>query len=140
MTTESRGRRGRPARSEVYRRLDEAFEQLRTRMGGLPGPVEAEDIWKAIWFEEAHHSTALEGNTLVLKQVEQLLAEGRAVGRAALPSRPERERRRQDGPPTRLPSYSSGEAHLPLMIAGDDSRLRKAVVRGRRRAPAHPLC
>ncbi|TVR29258.1 MAG: Fic family protein, partial [Nitriliruptor sp.] len=33
-----------------------------------------------IWYEEAHHSTAIEGNTLVLKQVELLLAEGRAVG------------------------------------------------------------
>jgi hypothetical protein len=33
-----------------------------------------------IWFQEAHHSTAIEGNTLVLTQVEALLAEGRAVG------------------------------------------------------------
>ena len=49
-------------------------------MGGLPHPVEAADIWRGIWFEEAHHSTAIEGNTLVLKQVEKLLAEGRAVG------------------------------------------------------------
>ena len=30
--------------------------------------------------EEAHHSTAIEGNTLVQRQVEKLLAEGRAVG------------------------------------------------------------
>lgn len=29
---------------------------------------------------EAHHSTALEGNTLVLREVEQLLEKGRAVG------------------------------------------------------------
>jgi Fic family protein len=49
-------------------------------MGGLPIPLEAADIWRGIWFEEAHHSTAIEGNTLVLKQVEALLAEGRAVG------------------------------------------------------------
>ena len=49
-------------------------------MGGLPNPVEASQIWRGIWFEEAHHSTAIEGNTLVLKQVEVLLAEGRAVG------------------------------------------------------------
>ncbi|WP_320670803.1 Fic family protein [Patulibacter defluvii] len=34
--------------------------------------------------EEAHHSTAIEGNTLVLKQVEQLLDEGRAVGNKEL--------------------------------------------------------
>ena len=53
-------------------------------MGGLPSPVEAADIWRGIWYEEAHHSTAIEGNTLVLKQVEQLLAEGRAVGNKEL--------------------------------------------------------
>lgn len=49
-------------------------------MGGLPSPAQAAGIWRGIWFQEAHHSTAIEGNTLVLRQVEQLLAEGRAVG------------------------------------------------------------
>jgi hypothetical protein len=49
-------------------------------MGGLPDPAEAEGIWTTIWYEEAHHSTALEGNTLVLKQVERLLSDGVAVG------------------------------------------------------------
>ena len=34
--------------------------------------------------KEAHHSTAIEGNTLMLKQVEQLLDEGRAVGNKQL--------------------------------------------------------
>jgi len=75
---------GRPRREDIHRRLDEAFEDLRTRMGGLPNPSEAEGIWDSIWYEEAHHSTAIEGNTLVLKQVEQLLAEGRAVGNKEL--------------------------------------------------------
>jgi hypothetical protein len=64
----------------VYARLDMQIEELWQRMGGLPSPLEAADIWRGIWFEEAHHSTAIEGNTLVLKQVEVLLAEGRAVG------------------------------------------------------------
>jgi hypothetical protein len=58
--------------------------ELRERLGGLPSPVEAEGIWRGIWLEEAHHSTAIEGNTLVLKQVEALLAEGRAVGNKEL--------------------------------------------------------
>jgi Fic family protein len=53
-------------------------------MGGLPNPDDASDIWTGIWYEEAHHSTAIEGNTLVLKQVEALLAEGRAVGNREL--------------------------------------------------------
>jgi hypothetical protein len=49
-------------------------------VGGLPLPVEADAIWEGIWYEEAHHSTAIEGNTLVLKEVERLLREGKAVG------------------------------------------------------------
>ncbi len=77
-------RRGRPARAAVYERLRVQIGELRDRLGGLPSPVEAEGIWRGIWLEEAHHSTAIEGNTLVLKQVEQLLAEGRAVGNKEL--------------------------------------------------------
>ena len=72
--------RGRPRRADVYRQLDIQIKELRERLGGLPNPDEAADIWRGIWYEEAHHSTAIEGNTLVLKQVEQLLEEGRAVG------------------------------------------------------------
>ena len=71
---------GRPSHLEVYERLQVQVEELRENLGGLPLPEEAADIWRGIWYEEAHHSTALEGNTLVLKQVERLLAEGRAVG------------------------------------------------------------
>ncbi len=78
------GPRGRPSRSELYRRLRADVAELRGRLGGLPTPLEAADIWRGIWYEEAHHSTAIEGNTLVLKQVEQLLAEGRAVGNKEL--------------------------------------------------------
>lgn len=72
--------RGRPPRDVLYHRLDTQIDELWDRMGGLPSPLEAADIWRGIWFEEAHHSTAIEGNTLVLKQVEALLREGRAVG------------------------------------------------------------
>lgn len=78
------GRRGRPSRIAVYDRLHIQIGELRERLGGLPSPVEAEGIWRGIWLEEAHHSTAIEGNTLVLKQVEALLAEGRAVGNKEL--------------------------------------------------------
>ena len=72
--------RGRPSRKAVYGRLEEAIDDLRTRLGGLPSPVEAEAIWDELWHQEAHHSTALEGNTLILSEVRQLLDEGRAVG------------------------------------------------------------
>ncbi len=72
--------RGRPARATVYARLDAAIEELRDRLGGLPSPRESELIWDDIWHLEAHHSTALEGNTLVLREVEALLDKGRAIG------------------------------------------------------------
>lgn len=71
---------GRRSRTAIYGQLDEAVTELRTRLGGLPSPVEADDIWGDIWYQEAHHSTAIEGNTLVLRQVEALLREGQAVG------------------------------------------------------------
>jgi len=77
-------RRGRPSRDAVYERLDIQIDELWQRLGGLPRPDEARDIWRGIWFEEAHHSTAIEGNTLVLKQVEALLEQGRAVGNKEL--------------------------------------------------------
>jgi Fic family protein len=41
-------------------------------------------VWREIWYQEAHNSTALEGNTLVLRQVEALLRSGRAVGHKEL--------------------------------------------------------
>ena len=75
---------GRPSREQIHRKLDEAIVELRERLGGLPDPVEAEGIWTAIWYQEAHNSTAIEGNTLMLRQVEVLLRDGRAVGNKEL--------------------------------------------------------
>lgn len=72
--------RGRPSRHTIYAQLDDAIKDLRSRMGGLPSPAEAEEIWSDLWHQEAHHSTALEGNTLILNEVRKLLEEGRAVG------------------------------------------------------------
>ncbi len=74
------GTRGQPARVEVYQRLDTQIAELSDRLGGLPSPLEATGIWKGIWTAEAHHSTAIEGNTLVISEVEKLLDEGVAVG------------------------------------------------------------
>ncbi len=72
--------RGRPSRANVYARLEAALDELNTRLGGLPSPEEAEYVWRDIWHLEAHHSTAIEGNTLVIREVEALLEQGRAVG------------------------------------------------------------
>ena len=71
--------RGRPSRADVLHSLDRAIDDLQS-VGGLPLPAEAEAIWEGIWYEEAHHSTAIEGNTLILKEVERLLRDGKAVG------------------------------------------------------------
>jgi Fic family protein len=75
--------RGRPSRETIYQRFAAAIDEL-ARFGGLPRPNEAKQIWDDIWHVEAHNSTALEGNTLVLREVEILLEEGRAVGAKAL--------------------------------------------------------
>src|SRR3954469_19017373 len=77
-------RRGRPSRAAIHERLASEVDELRARLGGLPLPAEAEDIWTQIWYQEAHSSTAIEGNTLVLREVEVLLREGRAVGQKQL--------------------------------------------------------
>lgn len=50
----------------------------------MPLPEEWRSILEGIWYEETHHSTAIEGNTLVLKEVQLLLFEGRAIGRKEL--------------------------------------------------------
>ncbi|MGB2712319.1 MAG: Fic family protein [Conexibacter sp.] len=75
-----RSSRGRRTRSALYERLHSQIAELRDELGGLPSPAEARAIWHDIWLEETHHSTAIEGNTLVLQQVRRLLDEGRAVG------------------------------------------------------------
>lgn len=72
--------RGRPRRATVYARLEGAIAELHDRLGGMPSPKESEFVWSDIWHLEAHHSTALEGNTLAFREVEVLLERGRAVG------------------------------------------------------------
>ena len=78
--TASPATRGRPSRHALHARLAFMVEELQTRLGGLPSPDEAEGIWTDIWYHEAHSSTGLEGNTLVLREVEVLLRDGKAVG------------------------------------------------------------
>jgi len=76
-------RRGRPSRQFILDQVDIGMSDL-ARVGGLPSPDENQAIWRDIWFEEAHNSTAIEGNTLALKQVKVLLEEGRPVGNKEL--------------------------------------------------------
>lgn len=81
MTTSESGRapRGRKSRAAIFQRLEAAVVELQY-FGGLPTPTEAKPIWEDIWQLEAHNSTAIEGNTLVLNEVKKLLFNGRAVG------------------------------------------------------------
>ena len=69
----------RPTRQSIFDKFQDSIAELE-RFGGLPEPHEARAIWDDLWHLEAHHSTALEGNTLVLKEVKALLDSGRAVG------------------------------------------------------------
>lgn len=71
--------RGRPSRETIFDRFATALDEL-AGFGGLPRPEEAGAIWDDIWHLEAHNSTAIEGNTLVLREVEQLLDAGKAAG------------------------------------------------------------
>jgi hypothetical protein len=71
---------GRKPRSAVHQRLADELAELDSRLGGLPSPEEADSIWNRIWYQEVHNSTALEGNTLVQKQVEVLLDQNIALG------------------------------------------------------------
>jgi hypothetical protein len=49
--------RGRPSRRYVLEQVDLGMEDL-LRTGGLPSADENDQIWREIWYEEAHHSTA----------------------------------------------------------------------------------
>lgn len=83
-TTTTAAPRGRPTRAVVYDRLATEVADMKARFGGLPSATEADEIWRGIWFEEAHNSTALEGNTLVLREVEELLRKKKAIGNKEL--------------------------------------------------------
>jgi Fic family protein len=70
---------GRPSRVTIFARFAAALDELR-QFGGLPAPAEAGAIWDDIWHLEAHNSTAIEGNTPVLREVERLLDTGQTIG------------------------------------------------------------
>jgi Fic family protein len=72
-------RRGRPATSQIFKEFAEVAKTLE-EYSGLPSVSEARDIWDNIWYVEAHNSTAIEGNTLVLREVKALLQQQRTVG------------------------------------------------------------
>ncbi|MDR3296279.1 MAG: Fic family protein [Clostridiales Family XIII bacterium] len=72
-------KRGRPSRRTIFNQFAVAADSLK-KYGGLPSAGEAKEIWEDIWYVEAHNSTAIEGNTLVLREVKALLDQNRSVG------------------------------------------------------------
>jgi Fic family protein len=72
-------KRGRPSSRAVFLRFEAAIATLKD-YGGLPNADEARKIWEDIWYLEAHNSTVLEGNTLVLREVKALLEQNRSIG------------------------------------------------------------
>ena len=76
--------RGRPSRNSIYERLASEVDAMRQRLGGLPAPEQASEIWDGIWYLEVHNSTAIEGNTLALSMVKELLRTGKTKGEQPL--------------------------------------------------------
>ncbi len=73
----SLGNPGRPSRQAVYERLQIQIGELRvTALEGCRRRSRRRRIWRGVWLEEAHHSTAIEGNTLVLQQVRSCWRKG----------------------------------------------------------------
>jgi len=58
--------------------LDEEVALLKDSLGGLPRAVEADEILRAIWLDDVHNSTGIEGNTMTRAQVADLVVRGRA--------------------------------------------------------------
>jgi len=97
-------------------------------VGGLPLPVEAEGIWEGIWHEETHHSTAMEGNTLVLRQVKALLDEGRAVGNKDLREYLEIEGYGDAAKWVYANAIRGHDSHHPLVTIGELREIHQLVM------------
>jgi Fic family protein len=70
---------GRPSSEALFAQFAKITETIK-QYGGLPSLKQAADIWDNIWYVEAHNSTAIEGNTLVLSEVKALLRQNRSLG------------------------------------------------------------
>jgi len=71
---------GRPSLRDVLRQVDAEVRLLHEHLGGLPRAVEADQILRAIWIDDVHNSTAIEGNTMTRVQVEALVERRQASG------------------------------------------------------------
>ncbi|MDR1514522.1 MAG: Fic family protein [Synergistaceae bacterium] len=72
-------KKGRPSIENILAQFASVTKAL-TQYGGLPNLEQASAIWDDIWYVEAHNSTGIEGNTLVLREVKAVLQRRRAIG------------------------------------------------------------
>lgn len=72
--------RGRPNLKVLLDKLIWEVSVFHTELKGFPPSLEANEIWKDIWLEETHHSTALEGNTLNSREVYNLVEQDIVTG------------------------------------------------------------
>ncbi|MDR2178916.1 MAG: Fic family protein [Synergistaceae bacterium] len=72
-------KRGRPSSQNIFSQFARVMKNL-AEYGGLPSLEQASAIWDDIWYVEAHNSTGIEGNTLVLREVKAMLQRNRAIG------------------------------------------------------------
>jgi len=77
-------KRGRHPRSVIYERAYDDLQAVLHRQGALPTPIVARAAWEELWIADAHNSTAIEGNTLILAQVRDLLNARETSGRHPL--------------------------------------------------------
>lgn len=71
---------GRPSLDRVLDKLATEVAVFHRDLGGFPTTIEANEIWKDIWLEETHHSTALEGNTLNSREIYKLVEQSTVTG------------------------------------------------------------
>ncbi len=66
-------KKGRPSVPALLDKIKHEILALKRYTKGLPTSIEADKIWRDIWLEETHHSTALEGNTLTPRELYNLV-------------------------------------------------------------------
>lgn len=71
---------GRPSLEKVFLKVENEISIFHKEMGGFPSDLKANEIWKDIWLEETHHSTALEGNTLNSREIYKLVEQEIVTG------------------------------------------------------------
>lgn len=109
---------GRPSLANVLSRVDEEVQLLHDHLGGLPRAVEADHVLRAIWIDDVHNSTAIEGNTMTRAQVEALVERRRPSGTLVETLEVESYARAADWVYRNAPEYD----HVPVQVVSEVHR------------------